>query len=78
MRHLLNGSVPPETAADIYQRSKICLNIHGNGSTGVNPRTFEILACGAMEMVDVRGDYDSTFPPANSGWNRVPYGSIGR
>jgi len=20
----------------------------------------------------------STFPPANSGWNRVPYGSIGR
>ena len=62
MRHLLNGSVPPETAADIYQRSKICLNIHGNGSTGVNPRTFEILACGAMEMVDVRGDYDILRP----------------
>lgn len=61
-RHLTNGTFSSEEIADIYRRSRICLNLHGNGSTGVNPRTFEILACGAMEIIDARGDYDVLQP----------------
>ena len=30
------------------------------------------------QTAGTRPDIYSTFPPANSGWNRVPYGSIGR
>lgn len=40
--------------ADIYRRSKICINLHQSGEnhTDVNPRTFEILACKGFELVD--------------------------
>ena len=61
-RHLTNGTMTSEEVASIYHRSKICLNLHGNGSDGVNPRTFEVLASGAMEMIDKRGDYDVLQP----------------
>lgn len=61
-RHLTNGSMTSEEIAAIYHRSKICLNLHGNGSNGVNPRTFEVLASGAMELIDERGDYDVLQP----------------
>ena len=57
-RCLRNGTLPSEVIADIYHRSKICLNLHGNGTGGVNPRTFEVLASGAMELMDERSDYD--------------------
>lgn len=61
-RHLTNGTMASEEIADIYHRSKICLNLHGNGSDGVNPRTFEVLASGAMELIDERFDYDILQP----------------
>ena len=61
-RCLTNGTLTSEEIAAIYHRSKICLNLHGNGSEGVNPRTFEVLASGTMEIIDSRGDYDILRP----------------
>ena len=47
------GVVTPEEAGNLYSRSKICLNMHNwQSKTGANPRTFEILAANAFEIVD--------------------------
>lgn len=42
----------------LYNRSKICLNIHIQEHKGINPRTFEILAAYAFELCDKRDDFD--------------------
>jgi spore maturation protein CgeB len=40
---------------DIYNRSKVCLNVHHTQSKkAVNPRTFEILGSGGMLLTDRR------------------------
>ena len=53
-KFLIDTPVYNEKLADLYRRSKICINIHSEGSlhTGPNPRTFEILGCGSFELVD--------------------------
>lgn len=61
-KYIVNGSQTPRKVAAIYARSKICLNIHDDKNKGVNPRTFEIMATGAMELLDVRSDYDILQP----------------
>jgi spore maturation protein CgeB len=59
-----NGQrISPEEAVKIFNASKINLNLHSSikddrlVSLGdfVNPRTFELAACGAFQLVDERG-----------------------
>lgn len=64
-RYLENKRVSSEVAAELYSRTKICLNIHDSKHKSPNPRTFEILAVGAFELIDRRNywgglkqDYD--------------------
>jgi len=66
-RFIRNGWVPvPETAA-YYNGSRIVINLHrptvagsdnrnGRGITGssINPRTYEISACGTLQITDIR------------------------
>lgn len=62
LQHFIeNRKVEPNIVASIYKRSKICLNIHIPEHTGINPRTFEILACGAFQLVDARKDMAKFF-----------------
>ena len=61
-KYLTNGMVLPEEAAELYARSKICLNIHLSAHKGVNPRTFEIMATGSFQLVDEREDYVGLVP----------------
>ncbi len=57
-----NGTFSPAEIAALYARAKICLNIHGNGSTGLNPRSYEILGAGSFLLVDERESYDCFVP----------------
>lgn len=41
-----------EEAAHIYRRSRICLNIGMREHRSLNPRTFELLASGALQIMD--------------------------
>jgi len=64
-RHLQMGGrrVTPEECVKIFNASRINLNLHSSVqaeqlvSRGdfVNPRTFELAACGAFQLVDERG-----------------------
>lgn len=47
-----NGIIQPPVVAQVYRRSKICLNIHISEHQGINGRTFEILGTRSFEMVD--------------------------
>lgn len=61
-RYIDNGSLNSSEVADIYRNSKICLNVHVGGAKSCNPRTFEILATGAWQMIDSREYYDLLIP----------------
>lgn len=61
-RYLENKRVSSEVAAELYSRTKICLNIHDTKHKSPNPRTFEILAVGAFELID-RRDYWGALEP---------------
>ena len=52
---LLNG----KQVAELYSKSKICLNIHISLHKGINPRTFEILGNGNFQLCDYREDASS-------------------
>lgn len=60
--YLHNDSLNSSEVAKLYRKSAICLNIHGEGTTACNPRTFEIMATGSFEIVDARGYYDKLKP----------------
>lgn len=50
-----NRRISPEETNELYNRSKICLNVHNSQSLeGWNPRTEEILGSGSFEIVDDR------------------------
>lgn len=66
----------PGETAEVYSGSKIVLNMHrspydttvNNNSVGLtaaspNPRTFEISACGTLQLADVRDDLASFYVP---------------
>ena len=53
-RYLENRRVSLEEAAELYVRTKICLNIHTVDSKSPNPRTFDILATESFELIDER------------------------
>ena len=52
-KFLSNGSLLPSDVANIYAKSKIVLNIHDLKHNSPNPRTFDILASGALEIIDI-------------------------
>lgn len=61
-RYLENKRVSSELAAELYARTKICLNIHDCNHRSPNPRTFEILATGAFELIDKRDNWGGIKP----------------
>jgi spore maturation protein CgeB len=56
------GKAEGEKVLKIYRASKIVLNIHDpEAKEGVNTRTFDILACGASELVDYKKSLETHF-----------------
>lgn len=63
--------ISPEEAVKIYSASKINLNLHSSvnpktlvtGGDFVNPRTFELAACQAFQLVDERSLLPELFAP---------------
>lgn len=53
-KFLENKTIPPKEAAELYAKSKICLNIHDEKSKSPNPRCFELMASGAFQIIDYR------------------------
>jgi spore maturation protein CgeB len=80
----LNKWMGPEETADYYNESKIVINLHRadddttyNNSMLIhavspNPRTFEISACGVLQLTDVRDDLARFYIP---GQELVTYAS---
>ncbi|MFH1009966.1 MAG: glycosyltransferase [bacterium] len=65
--------VDPEESVKIFSASKINLNLHSSPTHAgvdpfgdfVNPRTFEIAACGAFQLVDERKYLPELFDPSS-------------
>lgn len=70
--------VPPAEAARYYNGAKIVINIHrahddkqhnrnsrNLPAMSVNPRTYEIAACGTLQLTDVRSDLANYFTPGH-------------
>jgi spore maturation protein CgeB len=52
-----NKNIPPQVTNEVYNRSKIALNIHHSQSQqGCNPRVFEIMGSGTFQICD-RNDH---------------------
>jgi spore maturation protein CgeB len=59
LEQVIRRSLPPEEAAQVYGRSRICLNVHAAnvapaepGRIGHNMRFFEICGAGGLQLVD--------------------------
>ncbi|PZE20610.1 CgeB family protein [Paenibacillus xerothermodurans] len=72
----LNHWLEPEETAGYYNGAKVVINLHRavydptmNDNTELiaavspNPRTFEICACGTLQLVDVRSDLSRFYTP---------------
>ncbi len=63
--------IAPEDAVKIFNASEVNLNLHSSvsidplvsGGDFVNPRTFELAACGAFQLVDQRALLPELFAP---------------
>ncbi len=62
VKYVHNGDFSSKEVAELYRRSKICLNIHVENNRDLNPRTFEILGAGSLELVDNREDFRLLIP----------------
>ena len=56
-KYLKNMRVGASQVANLYAKTKICLNIHLPEHKSPNPRTFDILAVGSFELIDERKSY---------------------
>lgn len=57
-----NRNITPEQVNDLYNRSRIVLNIHhAQSQEGCNPRTFEIMGAGAFQIADANRYIRETF-----------------
>jgi spore maturation protein CgeB len=85
-RSLHMGFIPPEDTVNYYNGAKIVINIHRPDEYGqdnrnihrikaksINPRTYEISACGALQITDVREDMELHYRP---GYDIVTFGSV--
>lgn len=72
----LNNWMGPEETANFYNGTKIVINMHRahddmefNNNSGLiralspNPRTFEISACGTLQLTDIRDDLTRFYTP---------------
>ncbi|MFD1178288.1 DUF3880 domain-containing protein [Paenibacillus puldeungensis] len=75
-RFIRSGWIPPEETVSYYNGSKIVINLHRPSTPGqdnrnglnitggsINPRTYEIAACGAFQISDVRADLPKHYRP---------------
>lgn len=75
-RFIRAGWIPVEETVSYYNGSKIVINIHRPPMKGldnrngfdipggsINPRTYEIAACGAFQITDIRADLTSYYTP---------------
>lgn len=51
-KYVKSGMIESMEAADVYSRSKICLNINTGDHKSLNPRTFEILATNTLCLMN--------------------------
>ena len=59
----LNKNISPKEVNRLYNRSKLCLNIHHDQTReGANPKVFEICGSGAFQVVDSNPFIAETFP----------------
>ena len=66
---LKGARVTPEECVKIFNATRINLNLHSSiqvdelvtGGDFINPRTFELAACGAFQLVDKRSLMDEAF-----------------
>ena len=54
---IVNRTLTGEEVADLYKKSKICLNIHVPIHLGLNARVFEISASPNFQLCDTREDF---------------------
>ena len=59
IKYVKNSFLHNKEVAELYNMSKICLNIHISVHKGINPRTFEVLGNGNFELCDYRSDAES-------------------
>jgi spore maturation protein CgeB len=62
VKYINNFELPASKAADIYRRSKICLNINVSEHLAINPRTFEILGTKSFQLMDTKENTDIIEP----------------
>jgi len=61
-KHIHNVNISHKKINDIYNSTKICLNIHHPQSKeGVNPRTFEIPGAGSFQLTDYKKSLENLF-----------------
>ncbi|MDP5275510.1 CgeB family protein [Chengkuizengella axinellae] len=74
-----NNWITPEETAKYYNGAKIVINMHRSidnpninrntkvkiNALSVNPRTFEIAACGAFQLTDIRKDLYDLYTPGH-------------
>jgi spore maturation protein CgeB len=65
-----NVMISPVQAARLYNRSKICLNIHIKEHEGINPRTFEICGTNSFQLIDYKTELWKIFA---EGKNLIAY-----
>ncbi|SEU18671.1 spore maturation protein CgeB [Paenibacillus sp. NFR01] len=81
-----SGFMPPEETANYYSGAKLVINIHRPWEGGqdnrnsyqipsrsINPRTYEISACGTMQLTDIREDLGNYY---RAGRDLDTYGSV--
>lgn len=57
-RYYVEGCVKNEDAVQLYRRAKVAINLHrrGDGAVSLNPRAYELAACGTCCVTDARAD----------------------
>jgi spore maturation protein CgeB len=65
-RYFEDGCVHNVEAPGYYAAATICLNLHRDhpAAESLNPRTYELAACGAFQLSDRRAELDDVFGPA--------------
>ena len=61
-RTIDNGVFSSEQLCRLYNSAKICLNIHNDDMSSLNPRTYDILATKSFMLTDERAFYDGMEP----------------
>lgn len=72
------GNIPPDDTVKYYAGAKIVINLHRGpidprhnmnsrriSALSVNPRTFEMSACGALQITDIRSDLPNFYTPGH-------------